>query len=62
MQRDINAFVNHKGGRLFFGVTHQGSVRGLYLDSDRRLRIRSLFADILCKMYPKVWGFANYGM
>ena len=56
--KTINAFLNHQGGRMFFGITDSGYVKGVKADRAMRDRIRRGIDSIINAMRPQVLWFA----
>ena len=58
VMRTINAFLNHQGGRMFFGITDSGHVKGLRADRATRDRLRRGIDSVINAMRPQVLGTA----
>ena len=52
--KTINAFLNHQGGRMFFGITDAGRVKGLKANRLMRDKIRRGIDSVINAMRPQV--------
>eukprot|EP00667_Euglena_gracilis_P005569 EG_transcript_5605 len=54
VRRTLNSFLNRSGGRIFFGITDNGLVKGLPLDKKQRDALRLEWDGIINNMWPQV--------
>lgn len=52
--KTVNAFLNHKGGRIYFGVNDDGVVKGMNLNSKEKDDFLNLLLNITKEIQPQI--------